>query len=142
MAASLGVAHGLGGDGDRYLFFVFVPLSLRELRPFLGKDARMSCAARAAAHDHTLSHCRSPRLHCGRAESGGPAVDSDLGWQLFIWWQLRDGMDVGLFYGPRIPNSEFQMPEIERNRRWIVTAMVMAIGFIAELGPGVKFHAL
>ena len=45
-----------------------------------------------------------------------------------------------LLYGPRIPSSEFQMPEIERSRGWIIAAVVLAIGFIMGLGPGVKFH--
>jgi hypothetical protein len=47
-----------------------------------------------------------------------------------------------LLHGPRIPSSEFQMPEIERSRGWIIAAVVLAIGFIAGLGPGVKFHSL
>jgi hypothetical protein len=45
-----------------------------------------------------------------------------------------------LLYGPRIPSSEFQMPEIERSRGWIIAAVILAIGFIMGLGPGVKFH--
>ena len=45
-----------------------------------------------------------------------------------------------LLYGPRIPSSEFQMPEIEPSRGWIIAAVVLAIGFIMGLGPGVKFH--
>ena len=46
-----------------------------------------------------------------------------------------------LLYGPRIPSSEFQMPEIECSRGWIIAAVALAIGFIAGLGPGVKFHS-
>src|SRR5260370_26420802 len=34
------------------------------------------------------------RLRCGRAESGGAAVDSDLRCSCVIWRQLRAGMDV------------------------------------------------
>ena len=34
------------------------------------------------------------------------------------------------------------MPEIERSRGWIIAAVVLATGFIAGLGPGVKFHSL
>jgi hypothetical protein len=45
-----------------------------------------------------------------------------------------------LLYGPRIPSSELQMSEIERSRGWIIAAVVLAIGFIMGLGPGVKFH--
>jgi hypothetical protein len=47
-----------------------------------------------------------------------------------------------LLHNPRIPSSEFQMAEIKRSRGWIIAAVVLAIGFIAGLGPGVKFHLL
>ncbi|SRR6266446_316189 len=46
-----------------------------------------------------------------------------------------------LLYGQRIPSRELQMPEIERNRGWVIAAVVLAIGFIAGLGPGMKFHS-
>jgi hypothetical protein len=46
-----------------------------------------------------------------------------------------------LLYGPRIPSSELQMPEIERRRGWMVAAVILAIAFIGGLGPGVKFHS-
>jgi hypothetical protein len=46
-----------------------------------------------------------------------------------------------LLRGPRIPSSELQMPEIERSRRWMVAAVILAIVFIAGLGPGLKFHS-
>jgi len=45
-----------------------------------------------------------------------------------------------LLYGPRIPSSELQMPEIELNRAWMMAAAILAIVFIAALGPGVKFN--
>jgi hypothetical protein len=44
-----------------------------------------------------------------------------------------------LLLGPRIANSEFQMPEMKRDAGWIIAAVVLAIGFIAGLGPGVSF---
>jgi len=44
------------------------------------------------------------------------------------------------YSGPRIPNSELQMTEIERSRGWMIAAVVLAAAFIAGLGPGVKFH--
>ena len=43
-----------------------------------------------------------------------------------------------MLHGPRIPSSELQMPEIERNRAWMIAAAVLAIVFIAGLGPGVS----
>jgi hypothetical protein len=48
-------------------------------------------------------------------------------------WNLR--------HNPRISGSEFQMAEIERSRGWMIARAVLAIGFITELGPGVKFHS-
>jgi hypothetical protein len=47
-----------------------------------------------------------------------------------------------LLHGPRIPNSELQMPEIERNRAWMIAAAVLAILFIAVLGPGVRLNSV
>lgn len=38
-----------------------------------------------------------------------------------------------LLHGPRILSSEFQMPEIERRRGWIIASVILAIGFIVEL---------
>jgi len=45
-----------------------------------------------------------------------------------------------LLYSPRIASSALQMPEIERSMGWVIAAVVLAILFIAGLGPGVKFH--
>jgi hypothetical protein len=47
-----------------------------------------------------------------------------------------------LLHGPRILSSEFQMPEIERSQGWVAGAAVLAIVFIAGLGPGVKFNSV
>ena len=46
-----------------------------------------------------------------------------------------------LLRGTRIPSSDLQMPEIQRSWGWMVVAIIMAIGFIAVLVPGVKFHS-
>jgi hypothetical protein len=46
-----------------------------------------------------------------------------------------------LLHDLRIPSSEFQMSEIERSRGWIIASVLLAIGFIVGLGPGVKFHS-
>jgi hypothetical protein len=45
-----------------------------------------------------------------------------------------------LLHGPRIPSRELQMPEVERSPGWVIAAVVLAIVFVAGLGPGVKFH--
>jgi hypothetical protein len=97
---------GLAALGIVTYFFVFVPLSLRELRPFLGKDAKIRVRrARQLTVTSALSHCRGPRLRCGRAESGGAAVDSDLRCSCVIWWQLRAGMDVEPAPWPALPQQ-------------------------------------
>ena len=66
-------------------------------------------------------------ISAAAASFGG---NSGLAWM----WKLLDG--------PRIPSSEFQMPEIERGWGWIVAAVLLGIAFIVGLGPGVKFHSL
>lgn len=133
---------GLAALGIVTYFFLFVPLSLRELRPFLGKDAtiRVRCARQLTVTPYLTAGvlaCAAGALNpvgpllilisAGAASFGG---NSGLAW---MWNLLR---------GPRIPSSEFQMAEIERSRGWIIAAVVLAIVFIAGLGPGVKFHSL
>jgi hypothetical protein len=133
---------GLAALGIVTYFFLFVPLSLRELRPFLGKEAKirvqrarqltlvpyltggvLSCVAGALNPVEPLLI-----LISGAAASFGG--NSGLAWM----WTL--------LHGPRFPSSEFQMPEIERSRGWIIAAVVLAIGFIMGLGPGVRFHSV
>jgi hypothetical protein len=46
-----------------------------------------------------------------------------------------------LLYGPRIPSTQMQMPEIERSWGWTTAAVILAILFIGGLGPGVTFHS-
>ena len=133
---------GLAALGIVTYFFLFVPLSLRELRPFLGKDAKIR--VRRARQLTVTPYLTAGVLACaaGALNPVGPLLilisaaaasfggNSGLAWM----WNLLDG--------PRIPSSEFQMPEIERSPGWIIAAVVLAIGFIAGLGPGVKFHSL
>ena len=131
---------GLAAFGIVSYFFVFVPLSVRELRPFLGKDPKIRVGR---ARQLTVTpYLTAGVLACvaGGLNPVGPLLilisaaaasfggNSGLAWM----WNLLDGL--------RIPSSEFQMPEIERSRRWIIAAVVLAMGFIAELGPGVRFH--
>jgi hypothetical protein len=42
--------------------------------------------------------------------------------------------------GPRIPVGTFEMPPLTRSRGWIVVASILAMVFVAVLGPGLKFH--
>ena len=133
---------GLAVLGIVTYFFVFVPLSLHELRPFLGKDAKMR--VRRARQLTVTPYLTGGVLACvaGALNPVGPllilisAVAASFGGQSGLAWMWN------LLYGTRILSSEFQMPEIERSRGWIIAAVVLAIGFIAGLGPGVKFHSL
>ncbi|HEV7219530.1 MAG TPA: hypothetical protein VGN39_11705 [Terriglobales bacterium] len=133
---------GLAALGIVIYFFVFVPLSLRELRPFLGKDTNIR--VRRARQLTVTPYVTAGVLACvaGALNPVGPllilisAAAASFGGQSGLAWMWT------LLYGPRIPSSEFQMPEIERSRGWIIAAVVLAIGFIAGLGPGVKFHPL
>ena len=133
---------GLAALGIVTYFFVFVPLSLRELRPFLGKDAKIR--VRRARQFTVTPYLTAGVLAClaGALNPVGPllilisAAAASFGGNSGLAWMWK------LLYGPRIPSSEFQMPEIEPSRGWIIAALVLAIGFITGLGPGVKFHSL
>ena len=121
-------------------FFVFVPLCLRALRPFVGRDAKQRVER---ARLLTLT----PYFTCGILACVAGALNpvgaililisaaaasfggkSGMAW---MWVLLRN---------PKIPNSELQMPEIESSPGWIVAAVILALGFIAGLGPGLKLH--
>src|ERR1700733_4606024 len=131
---------GLAALGIVTYFFVFVPLSLRELRPFLGTDAKIR--VRRARRLTVTPYLTAGILACvaGALNPVGPllilisAAAASFGGNSGLAWMWQ------LLYGPRFPSSEFQIPEIERSPGWIIAAVVLATGFIAELGPGVKFH--
>ncbi len=132
---------GLTALGIVTYFFLFVPLSLRELRPFLGKDAKVRVGR---ARQLTLvPYLTGGALSCvaGALNPVGPmlilisAAAASFGGNSGLAWMWT------LLYGPRFPSSEFQMPEIERSRGWIIAAVVLAIAFILRLGPGVRFHS-
>jgi len=132
---------GLAALGIVTYFFLFVPLSLRELRPFLGKDAKIR--VRRARQFTVTPYLTAGLLACvaGALNPVGPllilisAAAASFGGNSGLAWMWN------LLYGPRIPNSEFQMPEIERSRGWMVAAVILAIVFIAGLGRGAKFHS-
>ncbi|HEY1678688.1 MAG TPA: hypothetical protein VGG04_13320 [Candidatus Sulfotelmatobacter sp.] len=133
---------GLVAMGMVTYFLLFVPLCLRELRPFLGKDAEIR--VRRARRLTVVPYLTGGILSCvaGALNPVGPLLilvsaaaasfggHSGLAW---MWTLLR---------GPRIPSSELQMPEIERNRVWMIAAGVLAILFIAGLGPGVRLSSV
>lgn len=133
---------GLTAFGTVTYFFLFVPLCLRALRPFLGKNAKIR--VRRARQLTLVPYLTGGILSCvaGALNPVGPLLilisaaaasfggHSGLAW---MWILLRN---------PRVPSSEFQMPEIERSWGWIIAALVLALGFITGLGPGVKLHLL
>jgi hypothetical protein len=129
---------GLAALGIVSYFFLFVPLSLRELRPFLGKDT--STRVWRARHLTLVPYLTAGILSCvaGALNPVGPllilisAAAASFGGHSGLAWMWS------LLHHPRIPSSEFQMPEIAQNWGWITAAVVLAILFIAGLGPGVK----
>jgi hypothetical protein len=132
---------GLIALGTVTYFFLFVPLCLRELRPFLGRDDRIRVGR---ARELTLTpYLTAGILSCvaGALNPVGPllilvsAAAASFGGKSGLAWMWT------LLHNPRIPSSELQMSEIERSLRWIVAAVILATMFIAGLGPGVKFHS-
>ena len=133
---------GLIALGAVTYFLLFVPLCLRELRPFLGTDAEIR--VRRARRLTVAPYLTAGILSCiaGALNPVGPLLilvsaaaasfggNSALAW---MWTLLR---------GPRIPSSELPIPEIERNWGWMAAGVILAIVFIAGLGPGVKFHSV
>jgi hypothetical protein len=121
-------------------FFLFVPLCLRELLPFVGTKAEIRVRR---ARQFTLA----PYLTCGilsclagTLNPVGPllilisAAAASFGGKSGLAWMWT------LLRGPRIPDSDLQMPEIERSPGWMLAAVILAIMFIGGLGPGVKLH--
>lgn len=129
---------GLVALGMVTYFLLFVPLCLYELRPHIGTDAEIR--VRRARQLTVVPYLTGGALSCvaGALNPVGPllilvsAAASSFGGHSAMAWMWT------LLHGPRIPSSEFQMPEIERSRRWIVAAAVLAVVFVAGLGPGVK----
>jgi hypothetical protein len=132
---------GLIALGAVTYFLLFVPLCLRELRPFLGRDAKTR--VRRARQLMLTPYLTAGTLACvaGALNPVGPllilvsAAAASFGGNSALAWMWT------LLHGPPIPSNELQMPEIERSRGWMVAAVILAIVFIAGLGPGVKFHS-
>lgn len=133
---------GLTVVGTVAYFLLFVPLCLRELRPFLGKDSEIR--VRRARQLMLAPYLTSGILSCaaGALNPVGPhlillsAAAASFGGHSALAWMWT------LFHGPRIASSELQLPVIERSWGWIIVAAVLAIAFIVGLGPGVKFNPL
>ncbi len=121
-------------------FFLFVPLCLRALRPFVGRDTTMRVRRARLLTLTPYFTCGILSCVAGALNPVGPililisAAAASFGGKSGMAWMWT------LLRNPRIPDSALQMPEIERSLSWIVAAVILAIGFIAGLGPGVKFH--
>jgi hypothetical protein len=131
----------LAALGAVLYFVLFVPLCVRELRPFLVPDATIR--VRRARQLTLVPYLTSGILACaaGALNPVGPllilisAAAASFGGHSGLAWMSS------LLHGPRIPRSKLQMPEIKRDWRWLIAAVVLATLFIAKLGPGVKFHS-
>ncbi len=131
---------GLVVLGTVTYFFLFVPLCVSELRPFLGIDPQMRL--RRGRRLTVVPYLAGGILNCvaGALNPVSPllilisAAAASFGGLSGLAWMWT------LLYGPRIPSSELQMPEVERSPGWVIAAVILAIVFIAGLGPGVRFH--
>lgn len=132
---------GLVVLGTVTYFFLFVPLCLRELLPFLGKDGNLR--VRRARHLTLVPYLTSGILStaAGALNPVSPvlilisAAAASFGGHSGLAWM------ASLLFGPRIRSTQLQMPEIERSWGWMIAALILAILFIAGLGPGLKFHS-
>lgn len=127
--------------GTGTYFLLFVPLCLRELRPFLGTDAQIR--VRRARQLTLAPYLTAGILSCiaGALNPVGPllilvsAAAASFGGKSALAWMWT------LLRGPRISSGEMQMPEIERNWAWMAAAVILSVLFIGGLGPGVRLHS-
>jgi hypothetical protein len=132
---------GLTALGAVTYFLLFVPLCLRELRPFLGRDAEIR--VRRARRLTLVPYFTSGILSCVAGAL------NPIGWLLILVSAAAAsfGGHSGLAwmwtvpFGSFSPGNELQMPEIERSWGWMAAAVILAIVFIARLGHGVRFHS-
>jgi|HubBroStandDraft_4_1064222.scaffolds.fasta_scaffold29549_2 hypothetical protein len=122
-------------------YWLVVWFSLHELRPFLGPEGEMRL--RRARLLTQIPYFTDGILSCiaglfnpvGMILVAISAAAASFGGASGLAWM---GM---LLRGPRVRSTEFQMPPITRSRGWIIAAGVLAILFIAVLGPGLRWSA-
>ncbi len=120
-------------------FFVFVPLTLRALRPFLGGDSQIRVRRARLLTVTPYLVCGILSCMAGALNPVGPmlilisAAAASFGGKSGMAWMWT------LLRNPRIGASELQMPEIERSWGWIAAAAILTIGFMTILAPGVNF---
>jgi hypothetical protein len=121
-----------------YLFFMWI--ALLEMRPFLGRDAakRMTRARKLTLvpyFAHGILSCVAGLFNpVGMILVAISAAAASFGGASGLVW-----MDEWL-RGPHISMTAFQMPPLTRSRAWIFAAAILALAFIAILGPGLKFQ--
>ena len=121
-------------------FVLFVPLCLRELLPFAGTNPGIRVRR---ARQLTLT----PYLTCGilSCVAGafnpvGPililisAAAASFGGKSGLAWMWT------LLHNPKFKTTKPQMLELKRSPTWIIAAAVLAIAFVAVLGPGIKLR--
>ncbi len=122
-------------------YWLVVWFSLHELRPFLGKEGEMRL--RRARRLTQIPYFTDGILSClagllnpvGMILVAISAAAASFGGASGLAW-----MGI-LLRGPRVRSTEFQMPPITRSWGWIIVAGVLAILFIAVLGPGLRWSA-
>lgn len=132
---------GLIALGVVTYFLLFVPFSLRELGPLLGKQSEDRW--RRARRLCLVPYLTTGILSCiaGALNPVGPllillsAAAASFGGKSGLAWMWT------LLRGRRTAGTELELLEIQRSLGWMVAAIILAIGFIAILGPGITFHS-
>jgi hypothetical protein len=122
-------------------YWLVVWFSLQELRPFLGAEGEMRL--RRARLLTQIPYFTDGILSCvaglfnpvGMILVAISAAAASFGGASGLAWMGT------LLRGPRVRSTEFQMPPITRSWGWIAAAGVLAIFFIAVLGPGLRWSA-
>ncbi|MGH9685361.1 MAG: hypothetical protein ACRD4S_17340 [Candidatus Acidiferrales bacterium] len=121
-------------------YFLVARFAMIEMRPFLGSN-REERSRRARKFNFT-AYFAGGVLSCiaGLFNPVGmiliaisAAAASFGGTSGFLWMGL-------LLRGRQIPPGDFEMPPLTRSRGWIVVGALVAVAFIAVLGPGLKFQ--
>jgi hypothetical protein len=120
---------------------LFMWISLLEMRPFLPKTGpeRWKRARKLSL----VSYFTDGILACiaglfnpvGMILVAISAAAASFGGASGLYWMWN------WLKGPRIPAGSFEMPPLTRSRGWIVVASILAVVFVAVLGPGLKFPA-
>jgi hypothetical protein len=121
-------------------YFFFSLIALLELRPFIGQDRaeRLHRARQLTLTpyftDGILSCIAGLLNPVGMILVAISAAAASFGGASGLVW-----MDEWL-RGPRISSASFQLPPLTRSRAWIAVAAILAVLFVAVLGPGLMFH--